>query len=121
MLPPARPSRLRVEQVNGVTVVRFTSSRVLGEGPCQATGKQLFGLVDDEGRRKLVLDFTGVERLDSAMVAKLVWLDKRVKSVGGRLALCHLGPALSEVFQTLRLHLLLNIYGDEQEALRTFE
>ena len=120
MRPQPRPSRLHVQQVNGVTLVRFTGSTVLGEGPCQATGKQLFGLVDDEGRRKLVLDFTGVERLDSALVAKVVWLDNRVKSVGGQLALCHLGPALSEVFQTLRLHLLLNIYGDEQEALRAF-
>ena len=121
MATQQRLTWLRVKQANDVTVVRFATSRVLDEGPCEATGKQLFSLVDHEGRRKLVLDFTGVERLVSAMLAKIIWLDKRVKAAGGRLALCSLSPALSEVFQTLRLHQLLNIYGEEQEAMQTFE
>jgi anti-sigma B factor antagonist len=115
----APSSPLRVEQADDITVVRFTTSQVLGEGPCEAVRKQLFGLVDDGGRRKLLLDLTGVERLDSDVVAKLIWLDKRVKAAGGRLALCHLTPALSAVFQTLRLHRLLSIYGDEQAAVQT--
>ena len=114
-------SRPKVKQVNDVTMVSFTTSTVLGEGPCEATGKQLFSQVDNGGCRNLVLDFTGVERLDSAFVAKLITLHKRVTAAGGRLALCNLNPGLAEVFKTLQLHRLLKIYGEQQEALLSLQ
>ena len=115
-----RSSRLEVKEAGEVTVVRFTDRRILGEGPCQTAGEQLFSLVDDRGCRHLVLNFSGVERLDSAFVAKLVWLHQKVRAAGGRLALCDLNPTLSEIFRTLRLHRLLHLYGEEQEALQSF-
>ena len=120
MSTPSRHSRLEVKHVGKVTVVRFPLSRILGEGPCEATGKQLQSLVGDARQRHVVLNFAGVERLDSAMLAKLITLHKKIEAGGGRLAICHLGPALSETFQTLQLHRLLNIYGEEPEALQAF-
>ena len=44
-----------------------------------------------------------MERLDSAVVATFIGLQKRLQSAGGRVALCNLGPALAEVFEALRL------------------
>src|SRR5437867_4415424 len=99
-------SRLRVRQVNGVTVVRFPQSDVSGE--------TIANLVDD----RIVLDFADVERLDSAVVAKIVWQHKKLKAAGGRMTLCNLNPTLLGIFQTLQLHRFLHIYGDEQEALQ---
>ena len=114
------PSSLRVRPRSGITVVQFTAPRIRGEGPCETTGTQLYGLVDDGGHRQIVLDLAGVERLDSAMVARFVRLHKKVKAAGGRLALCNLSPDLLKIFRVLQLHRLLHLCGDEEDAVRSF-
>jgi anti-sigma B factor antagonist len=115
----ARSSALRVRPRGGVTVVQFTEPQIRGEGPGEATGAHLYGLVDDGGHRHLVLNLAGVERLDSSMAARFVRLHKKVKAAGGRLALCHLSPDLLKIFQVLQLHRLLHICGDEEAAVQS--
>jgi anti-anti-sigma factor len=111
---------LEVRQSGAVIVVRFTTRRILGEGPCQAVGGELSALADGESRPLLLLDFAGVERLDSAALGKLIGLHRRVKAAGGRLALCGLNPELAETFANLKLHRVLNVYAGEAEALESF-
>ena len=120
MPPQPGYSQLTVKEVGEVAVVRLSTRSLSDEGSCEATSDQLFSMVSNEGRRKVLLDFTDIERLDSAMVASLIWLHKRVTAAGGRLALCNLNPVLARVFKTLQLHRVLNIYGEEQEALQSF-
>jgi anti-anti-sigma factor len=121
MLVRQKDSRLHLEETKDAILVGFTTRTILGEGPCQETGKQLFDHVDKVGRCNLVLDFTGVERLDSAFLAKLITLHKKIKAAGGQLALCHLSPVLSEIFKTLQLHRLLPIHSRKQDALQALQ
>ncbi|MFN0054973.1 MAG: STAS domain-containing protein, partial [Planctomycetales bacterium] len=64
--------RLDLEEVGDVTIARFTDKKILDESNIQIIGNQLFSLVDEDHRKKIVLDFTNVEYLSSAALGKLI-------------------------------------------------
>jgi anti-sigma B factor antagonist len=113
--------RLEVEDIGDVTFVRFTDSKILDEANVQVIGDQLFSLVDNHGRKNLLLDFSRVEYMTSAFLGKLVTLNKKVQQAGGRLALCNIAhKEIFDIFVITGLKRLFNIYRDEQEALQSF-
>ena len=115
-----RRRRLEVEDVGDVTVVSFVDRKILDEQNIQVIGEQLFKLVDDDGRRKLLLNFGNVEYLSSAALGKLITLNKKVQSAGGRLILCNIDPQIFEVFEITKLDKFFNIQKEEQAALQSF-
>ena len=117
---PPRRRRLEVEDIGDVTVVSFTDKKILDEQNIQVIGEQLFGLVDDSGRQKLLLNFSNVEYMSSAALGKLITLNKKVQAAGGKLVLCGIIPQIREVFEITKLDKLFVIRGDEQEALQMF-
>src|SRR5438874_12184434 len=97
-MPTPRRRMLEVEDIGDVTLVRFADRRI-ADGPDQRlTGEQLVSLVDELGRRKLLLDFGRVEDVGGAFVADLLALHRRVSATGGWLALRIVGPRVYEVF-----------------------
>ena len=112
--------RLEVEDIGGVTVATFTDRKILDEQNIQVMGDQLFRLVDEKGRKDLVLNFANVEFMSSAALGKLMTLRKKVQEAGGKLVLCNIDPRIFEVFTITKLDKLLTICGDEQEALQKF-
>jgi anti-sigma B factor antagonist len=115
-----RRRQLVVTDMGDVTVVSFTEKKILDEPNIQAIGEQLYSLVDDQGKKKLVLNFSRVEYLSSAALGKLITLNKKVQTAGGRLALCAIAPQIYEVFEITGLKRVFNMYGEEQEALQSF-
>lgn len=109
--------RIDVEQVGDVTVARFTDKKILDENNIQVIGNQLFGLVEEEGRKKIVLDFSNVEYLSSAALGKLITMDKKTKAAGGKLRLCAIRPDIYEVFAITKLNKLFDIRDDQEQAL----
>lgn len=115
-----RRRRLEVEQIGDVTVVNFIDRKILDEQNIQIIGEQLFGLVDEEGCRKLLLNFGNVEFLSSAALGKLITLNKKLQAAKGRLILCNIDPQIHEVFEITKLDKFFNIQKEEQTALQAF-
>lgn len=115
-----RRKRLEVEDVGDVTVVNFTDRKILDEQNIQLIGEQLFSLVDESGRKKVLLNFGNVEYLSSAALGKLITLNKKLQAAGGRLILCNIDPQIYEVFEITKLNKLFNIQKEEQAALQAF-
>jgi len=115
-----RRRRLEVEDIGDVTVINFVDKKILDEQNIQVIGEQLFSLVDQEGRRKLLLNFGNVEYLSSAALGKLITLNKKLQGVGGRLILCNIDPQIYEVFEITKLDRFFNIQKEEQAALQSF-
>ena len=115
-----RRQKLEVEDIGDVTVVNFIDKKILDEQNIQIIGEQLFRLVDDLGRTKLLLNFGNVEYLSSAALGKLITLNKKVNSSGGKLILCNIAPNIYEVFEITKLNKILNIQKDEQGGLQAF-
>ena len=112
--------RLEVENMGDVTVVCLTDRKILVEQNIQAIGEQLFQLVDELGRRKILLNFGNVEYLSSAALGKLITLNKKLQQAGGRLILCNIDPQIYEVFEITKLNKLFTIVKDEQTGLQSF-
>ncbi len=111
---------LEVSEVGDVTVVRFIDRKILDEATIQELGHELFNLVEEENRSKLLLNFSAVEFLSSAALGKLITLDKKVKAHGGKLKLANIRPEIYEVFAITKLNKLFEIKDDEADALAAF-
>ena len=121
MTPQPRRRRLEVEDIGDITVVNFVDKKILDEQNIQVIGEQLFSLVDELGRKKILLNFRNVEYLSSAALGKFITLNKKVNGSGGKLILCNIDAQIYEVFEITKLNKLFNIQKDEQTALQAFD
>lgn len=112
--------RIETEEIGDVTVVRFVDRRILDEQNIQVIGDQLFALVDNERRTKILLDFGTVEYLSSAALGRLLNLNKKIEKVHGQLRLCRIKPEILDVFQITRLDKVFKIFDDQGVALESF-
>ena len=104
---------LDVEKSENLIVVRLGRYRVLDEPTVEQINHELLGLADRPDCQRLVLDFSGVVQLSSAMLAKLVLLHRRMTPLGRKLGLCGMSPELRSVFATTMLDRLLDINDSE--------
>jgi anti-sigma B factor antagonist len=109
--------RLRVEQIADVTVVYFLDKRILDEPTIQVIAEQLFSLVDQDGRRKLLLNFSNVEYLSSAALGKLINLQNKLDAGQGKLAMCSVFPQILEVLAVTKFDKVFKIFPDEDAAM----
>jgi len=113
--------RLKVEQAGEVAVVNFLDKRILDEPTIQAIAEQLFSLVDEAGKRKVLLNFSNVEYMSSAALGKLINLHKKLTTLKGQLTMCNVIPQILEVFTITRLDKVFKIYPNEDAALETYK
>ena len=112
--------RIEVSDVGQVSVVRFNDRKILDETNIQELGQELFSLIESENKQNLLLDFSSVEFLSSAALGKLITLEKKVKSHGGKLKLSNIRVEIYEVFRITKLNRVFDIKDDLQDALDTF-
>lgn len=108
------------EDFGDVTVLRVKVPTLPGNETTEALFRQAASVVEDAGRTRLVLNLDGVVFLASAALGQLVTLMRQVRSAGGRLVLCKVIRNIEELLQVTHLADILLVYGDEQEALRSF-
>ena len=72
-------------------------------------GDDLFRLVDELGRRKVLLNFGNVEFMSSAALGKLITLHRKLQAVQGKLVLCKIAKDILDVFKITKLDKLLTI------------
>ena len=111
---------ISVSDVNGATVVNFTDKHIIQETGIKETGEELLSLVDKEGKKKILLDFSGVDFISSVLLAALINLDKKMRATGGKLAMCGMRPEIFELFCITKLDRLFDIHDDLQAALSQF-
>lgn len=114
------PQRLRVEIVDGVLVVSFTDTKIVTEDQIQEVGEQLYELLEDGGKKKILLNFGNVQYCSSTVLGKLVGLKRRVDSAKGKLKMCCIHPDLMVPFKLTGLDRVFEIFAEEQAALDKF-
>ncbi len=112
--------RLDVSEVGDVTVVRFRDRKIIDDINIQELGQELFSLIEQDNRGKLLLNFSSVDFLSSAALGKLITLDKKVKAHSGALKLSNIRAEIYEVFAITKLNRLFDIQDDEADALAAF-
>ena len=113
-------NRLDVSQNGDVTIAKFLDKKILDQLIIQDLGNELFALVEEEKKEKLLLDFSEVEFLSSAALNKLIVLDRKMKASGGKLKFANLRAETHEVFMITRLNQLFDIQDTDADALASF-
>lgn len=116
-----RIDEVELDEVGEVTVVHFCDHRVSDLWEIEGLGEELYQLVEEQARRRLVLDFSGVEFFSSAAIGKLISLNGKLKARGGVMKLCDLRPEILAVFRVCKLDRVFEIRQDRADAMRSFE
>ena len=111
---PPRKARITVSDVGDIAVVQFVDKKILDEQNIQMIGDDLFRLVDELGRRKVLLNFGNVEFMSSAALGKLITLHRKLQAVQGKLVLCKIAKDILDVFKITKLDKILSITTDER-------
>ena len=114
-----KASLIMANKVGDVGVANFLTSQVLDELNVQQLGQELNDLVDKEYMINLVVNFNKIKFLSSAVLGKLISLNKKIASQKGRLAFCCINPDIMQVFKITRLDKLISIYDDEDDAVKS--
>ena len=112
---------LDLKDAGEVLVVGFKQASILDQRIIDQIGREFeqAGL-EASGNRKLLLNFHGVEFMSSAMLGKLIQLQKRCKNDKIKLKLCSIAKNPLDVFKITRLDKLFEIHADGTAALATF-
>ncbi len=112
--------QIAVEEKDGVAVVRFTNSKIIDRLMIQEMGDELQGLVENNDRKAILLNFDGVSFLSSEALGKLIKLNQTVNRVEGRLKMSNIRADIYDVFTIANLHTIFDIRETEEDALKAF-
>lgn len=104
---------MRSEHDGDVLVVFLTETEIRDEMEIQRIGDELSELVKEA--KKLVLDFDAVQFMSSAMIGKLVTLNKDAKARDIEFTMRNVGPTILEIFRITRLDRVFPLENDGQE------
>ncbi len=107
--PPPHRSRIEVENIGDVTVVGFVDKRILDGSADGPVTDALIRLVDELGRRKVLLDFSNLKFMGSATMGRLITLHRKLLAVQGKLVLCNVAPDMLDVFRITKLDKIFTI------------
>ena len=109
-----------VSQEKDISVVEFTSNKILDEANIADIQNTLNAMVDEQPQPKLLLDFSNVDHLSSAALGALININNRIKTKNGQLRLANIKPQIFEVFVITKLNKLFRIQGTRAEAHASF-
>ncbi len=84
---------------------------------------QLKSLINDKidlGYRKVIIDLTSVDFIDSTFLGVIVNTLKKVAALNGDLKLVGFRPGVRSMFELTRLFRVFESYGDLQDAIKSF-
>lgn len=108
-----------VQPIEKFTVVEFKTPSLMDPLILDEIGTELYRLVDEEDRRRLVLDFEKVQYLSSQAIGIVLTLNKKLAALkNSKFVLCGVGPKLLELLKITRLDRILTVKPTQREAVK---
>lgn len=83
--------------------------------------KQLLFNAIEKGERKIVVDFSQCDFVDSTFLGGLVVSLKRMTQAGGDIKLVGFRPAVRSMMELTRMHKVFDSYDNVNDAVKSFE
>ncbi|TWU18037.1 STAS domain-containing protein [Allorhodopirellula heiligendammensis] len=115
------PTSITNQMQGDILVLGFTDTKILDSQKIETVGKELQDAVAEAIHKRLLVNFRGVSFMSSAMITKLVMLNKRCKTQGVTLKFCEVSPNVMEVFKITKLNKLFDIQDGEEKAIASFD
>jgi anti-sigma B factor antagonist len=116
----AAHKQISVADTGKVSHVRFLDSRITDTEHIHCLGEELLALFEKDRRNSILLDFENVVFLSSSALGKLIKLNNRMKTGGGKLRLAAIRPEIYEVFRITKLDETFQIFDTVSDAMESF-
>ena len=110
---------IRERQAGDVTILDLDGKITIGEGSVSLRGA-IRRLVE-EGKKKILLNLSGVGYVDSSGIGELVSSYTTTSSKGGQLKLLNLTQKIQDLLTITKLLTVFDVYDDESTALNSFQ
>jgi len=104
--------------VGGVTIVDLSGRIVLGDG--SAGLRDLVHKLVNEGNKKILLNLSNVDYIDSSGLGELVSAFTSMRSQGSELKLFNLTKRVRALLQITKLYTVFDITDDEATSVKSF-
>jgi anti-sigma B factor antagonist len=105
-------------QAGEVAVVDFSGKITLGEG--SAMLRRMIRELVEGGQRKILLNLSDVDYIDSSGIGELVAAYTTVRTASGELKILNLTKRVHDILQITRLFTIFDVQSDEASALNSF-
>lgn len=106
-----------ITQTESVTVLELPFKSI--DASNAASFRGLLEQELDPGRR-LIVDFSTVEFVDSAGLGAIVWAIRHLAELQGEIRLCCPRKAVQALFDLVRMNRITAVFGSQDEALNSF-
>lgn len=103
---------LNVRHVDEITLASFEDGRIIEDSSINSLGKELSGLLGNKANSRIILNFSNVMFMSSAMVGKLILFGKQCKAADVPLRMCNINDSVGEVFKLMQLGKIFKIDKD---------
>ncbi len=109
---------LTTDRVGGIAIVRVREARLMYQLLSEFSGT-VTGLIA-AGEKKIVIDLTTVNYVDSATIGCLMDLYRQTAAAGGTLKLSGVNKRVETMLTMTGAHNFLDIHSDEASAVKSF-
>ncbi|HRE41215.1 MAG TPA: STAS domain-containing protein [Ignavibacteria bacterium] len=108
-----------VTEENGVTCIKINLKRATVD-VVKEFKAFLFDVIDNQQKKKIILDLSSVEFVDSSFLGAVVSGLKKVTSIKGDIKVVELQPPVRAMFELTRLYKVFEIFDNKQDAINSF-
>jgi anti-anti-sigma factor len=109
---------LKVSNLQSVNVVELFLPDDLDSAEFDRLNEGLASVFTDQPNARWILDLAEVQYMGSAALGLMVNIRHRVKTMEGRLALCHMSTRLHQIFKACCLERLFTITRSRDDAVK---
>jgi anti-anti-sigma factor len=113
-------SAIRSLTNNGVRVVYVPDVRLTETSRIESLASEIDAIVNRTEVNRLLINFSNVSFMASAMFGKLIFLNKLCRERKVQLKLCGLNDELMAIIHQMKLDKYLSIHATEEDALEQF-
>ena len=113
--------RIQPVKKGNVHIVVFKDKKILDDTVLDEIKTEINRLMGNATGLDMLLDFSNVEFMSSAMLGLLGQLHRKIGSGQGRLKMCGIRPEIFQVFKLTNLDKLFKIHNDAPAGLAAFE
>ena len=109
---------INIEKKDKIDIISFTVNKI--NALITDEIRDMISRVFDNANSKVIIDLKGVEYIDSSGFACFLYLHKAAKNNFGLLKFANPEPRATDLFHTLHLHTIFEIYDDLNACIRSF-
>ncbi len=109
---------LTTDRVDGIAIVRVGEARLMY--PLLSEFSSTVTALIAAGERKILIDLTTVNYVDSATIGCLMDLYRQTSAAGGRIKLSGVNKRVETMLTMTGAHNFLDIYADQASAVKSF-